>query len=809
MSANLPPALPGPQSTAVDQYAGAYPAAPYQGPGDVAPPAEDQGLQIGRMVSAVNRYKWLILAVVGLGSVAGVAATRFIDPEYQVASTILLTGDQSGGRNSSGGPISSGQEFDPAGWIDLLKSFAIADSVVMKLALYVKPNDAEDAPIFRDFQISRQRYVPGEYTLKTAGPRYTLRDKIGVVNEAGIVGDSVGRTAGFVWRPSKAQLGSDRTVRFTVRTPREVSFDIVRNHLRVGLNKGSNLIVLQLTGTVQEKPAETLNAWGDQFVRIATDLKSGRLTQFSRILNAQRAEAADRLTDAERKLQSFRVEAITQPSEGTPVQPGNSGLELTRDPILENYFRQKQYSDNLKRDRQLLETVAAQVTPTNTPVEALYAVQTVASDPIALPLRTALDEYGKREIELRILRRSMTDSNPMLRPRLEDMRILQAQIPNQLAEVLTQLKKREASLNEVITSSEKDLQGIPSRTITEEALRREVFSASQLYTSLQQRYAEAELSEKSTIPDVRVLDSAVMPLTPTTNTVPKIIAGAVAASLALALGLAILLDRIDRRFRYPSQATKDLGLEILGVVPVIDQTRRQSPEKVAQIVEAFRSIRMNVRYASMPGARVALTVTSPGPNDGKSLVASNLALSFAEGGWRTIVIDGDLRRGQLNATFDLPSSPGLVEYLEGTSLLGEVLYQTNHENLLLLPSGTRHRRGPELLATPRMQELIAQLGRDYDAVIIDTPPLGAGTDAYALGTATGNVAIVLRSGMTDVKMAQAKLRVLDNLPVRVIGSVLNGIETEGAYQYYSYDPEYAMVEESPTAPQLTATAGDR
>ena len=245
------------------------------------------------------------------------------------------------------------------------------------------------------------------------------------------------------------------------------------------------------------------------------------------------------------------------------------------------------------------------------------------------------------------------------------------------------------------------------------------------------------------------------------------------------------------------------------VVPVIDQTRRQSPERVAQIVEAFRSIRMNVRYACMPGTRVTLTVTSPGPNDGKSLVASNLALSFAEGGWRTVLIDGDLRRGQINTTFDLPSTPGLVEYLEGTSPLSEVLYQTNHESLHLLPSGTRHRRGPELLAAPRMQALVAQLSRDYDAVLIDSPPLGAGTDAYALGTATGNLAIGLRGGMTDLKMAQAKLHVLDNLPVRVIGAVLNGIETEGQYQYYSYDPEYAMIEESPANPQLTATAGER
>jgi capsular exopolysaccharide synthesis family protein len=811
---NITPAVTGPQ-TAIEPYAPSYPPAPYRGGGD-DPGGEEQGLQLSRVVSALGRYKWLVLVVVAIGTVGGIVATRYLDPEYRVDSTVLLTGDQTRSASLSSGPIRVEQEFDPQGWIDLLRSFAIADSVVVKLALYVRPNDASDAPLFRDFTLlglsgERNRpFMPGKYTLKVDGPRYTLHDAIGSINESGIVGDSIGRTAGFAWRPSKAALGNERTVKFTVKTPRETATDIIKpgGRLMVGLNRGSNIILLQLTGTVQEKPAETLNAWGEQFVRIATDLKTRRLSQFSKILNSQRQEAADRLMSSERELQQFRVAAITQPSEGTPIRPGNDGIELSRDPVLENYFSQKILSGNLRRDREQLERVAAQVTPTNTPVEAILSVQTVATDPIGEPLRNAVKEYTAREQDLRLIRQVKTDSHPDVRAKLAQMQALQAQIPNQLQLVLTQMKNREATVNNVITQSEKDLQGIPSRTIQEEALRREVASASQLYTSLQQRFAEAQLAEQSTIPDVRVLDTAVMPLAPTTNTVPKIIAAAIAASLALGLGLAVLLDRVDRRFRYPTQATKDLGLDILGVVPVVDQSRNQSPEKIAQIVEAFRSIRMNVRYACMPGTRVALTITSPGPNDGKSLVASNLALSFAEGGWRTVLIDGDLRRGQLNTTFDLPQTPGLVEYLEGTSLLGEVLYQTNHENLLLLPSGTRHRRGPELLATPRMQELLAGLGRDYDAIIVDTPPLGAGTDAYALGTATGNVAVVLRGAMTDVKMAQAKLKVLDHLPVRVIGAVLNGIETDGAYQYYSYDPEYAMVEEAAPVPQLTGSAGE-
>jgi polysaccharide biosynthesis transport protein len=241
-------------------------------------------------------------------------------------------------------------------------------------------------------------------------------------------------------------------------------------------------------------------------------------------------------------------------------------------------------------------------------------------------------------------------------------------------------------------------------------------------------------------------------------------------------------------------------------VPVVDQTGRQSPEAVAQIVEAFRSIRMNVRYASGNQRNVVFGITSPGPGDGKSLVASNLALSFAEGGWRTVLIDADTRRGQLNATFDTATSPGLVEYLEGTSLLAEVFYPTRHDNLTIIPCGTRHRRAPELLATPRMQQLVASLAAEFDVVIIDTPPLGAGTDAYAIGTACGQLAVVLRANRTNLKMAKAKLSVLGQLPVTMLGAILNEVHTDSAmYQYYSYDPDYVLAEE--TTPALSSGGG--
>ena len=310
------------------------------------------------------------------------------------------------------------------------------------------------------------------------------------------------------------------------------------------------------------------------------------------------------------------------------------------------------------------------------------------------------------------------------------------------------------------------------------------------------------------MPDVEVLDPAVAPLLPTKNTALIIILGALAAALALGAGVAILLDQLDKRFRYPEQATNELGLFVLGVVPVVaNAKKRKSVDTAAQVVEAFRTIRMNVRYAADPARPLAFTITSPGPGDGKSLISSNLALSFAESGARTLLIDADIRRGELSKVFGTSSRPGLVEYLEGTALIAEVLHPVSaHPNLSLMPGGARKRRAPELLATARLTQLISQMSAEYDVVIVDSPPLGAGFDAFALATATGNLALVLRSGITDRKMAEAKMAVVDTLPVRVMGTVLNGIKLVGAYQYYSYYQDYAAQDEEPVA-QLANGSG--
>lgn len=764
----------------------------------------EKGPQWQRYFAALKRYKWLTLAFIAVGTAAGALATKFIKPEYEVFATIWIQSE--GGAQSRQGPIRSGELLQQAAWVELLRSFATSDTVVQEMGLYLQPRSDNDSLVFEGFQLNNKaRYRPGSYKLQIEGGKAALITDTGVEVERVPVGDSLGRSLGFMWRPTPKALGTDsRTIEFTVITPREASLTM-REQLTATLADNSAFLWLSLRGQKPQLIAGTLNSWTHHFTRIAAELKKKNIVEFARILEGQVANAEVQLKQSEVDLEKFRITTITMPSEGTGGMAG--GTQMTTDPVYKMYFEQKLESEQLRRDRESLEKLLEQA---DRGVITPDALVTVSSFKGAEPLKASLQDLYKAQATLRTQRQFYTsDYKPMKDLEAQARTLEKETIPMLAGQLLDQMKRREAELTSYIASASEELQAIPARTIEEMRLRRQVAVNENLYTTLKARSAEARLSESGALPDVSVLDSAVAPLRPASNTTTRIILMAFAASVALGIALALVLDQVDRRFRYPEQAKDELGLEIIGFVPRIRRRRDGStdPFEAAQVVEAFRAIRLHLTHSLDGPARAVLTVTSPGEGDGKSLVASNLAMSFAEAGYRTLLIDGDVRRGALHSTFGLPVKPGLLDFLAGKSELDLVVRPTTYENLSLITSGEKHRRGPELLTSVRLTELLAEARGRFDAIVMDSAPLGAGIDAYALGVATGSALIVLRSGHTDRKFADAKLQLAERLPFKLLGAVLNDVNSEGTYQYYSYLEGYTSQYEQ-EAKSLAATTAE-
>jgi capsular exopolysaccharide synthesis family protein len=183
-------------------------------------------------------------------------------------------------------------------------------------------------------------------------------------------------------------------------------------------------------------------------------------------------------------------------------------------------------------------------------------------------------------------------------------------------------------------------------------------------------------------------------------------------------------------------------------------------------------------------------------------------MSFADAGYRTVLVDGDTRRGSVHEVFELPMKDGLTEYLSGRADYAHIVHRTSHEKLAFVPCGSRQPHSPELLTSAALPRLVAELRSKYDVVIFDTSPLAAGIDAYAISAAVGNLVVVLRVGKTERRLAAAKLLLVDRLPITILGAVLNGVQLRGEFEYYGYATGYGYAEadEAQASPAASTTA---
>ncbi len=763
--------------------------------GDEPPPPSGPSLE--RYVAAIRRYKWLILACVALGGIAGVVGMRFVAPLYVVQGSISITpAPRSGAR-----PMTD--QAQRTNTLEMLSSYRVVDPVVTQLRLFVTPAARADSILFRPFEVE-PGVRPGAYVLRAAQGRYELFLGDTTRVEAGMLGDSIGRSVGFRWQPFASLFTGRSEVEFTVRTPREVSVTL-RERMQPRLLDGSSLLTMTFEDPDPLRAATTLNTWMESFVAVSAELQRAQVRKRADVLDGQLEFARSELASAEQALEGFRVSTATLPSESRI--PQLAGTQLLQDPVFTAYSSQQVEAQSLRRDREAILRALAEGPDGGPSAEGLYAVPTVATDPAATELRQHLDESLRREVRLRDLRQRYTEEwREVVLEREALSQLRTRDIPRTARALVAQIDQQLATVGSELVAKEQDLRDIPQRTIELGRLTRKFEVEDRRYRTLLEDAQRARLDEMTIPEEYAVYDRAIAPLRPSRNQAPVILAGAIGAFFALGIGLALLLDLLDKRFRYPQQATDDMGLFVLGVVPLVRRSRRARDEQQAQMIEAFRAIRMNLRYAMDPSRGMALTITSPGPTDGKSFVSANLALSFGDAGLRVLLIDGDVRRGQQHDTFAVPQRPGLVDYLDGDALLPEVFRETTHPNVTLLPCGRRDRRAPELLSGPRLTQLLTQLRADYDVVVVDSPPLGAGSDAYALGIATGDLAVVLRGGVTDRKLAAAKLKVVETLPLRVLGGILNAVDMGGVYKYYDYYLDYAAKDEDQG--RLPAASGE-
>ena len=800
-------------STEIAPLPGNLPASPLPFGVDTSPAAGTGDLNpLVRILSAFKRFKWLILLCTALGVAGGIMATRFMPEKYEVSGVIML---ESRGGNT--GPIEAGAVLVGNQWIELLTDPRVLDPVVKDLKLYVSgpnPRNSDNsregpsgigAVLFEGFQTTNN-FIPGTYRISFSddGTRWIMRNVTqGPVTFEGVVGDSAGREWGLQWVPRPRQAMRGQEFEFTLLTPREVSRSLGGAISTRFPPRGGRFVRVYYNATDPLKAQETLNAVMRRFVLEAAALKSVNLVEESNVLDSQLLAAEQRMNDASIALENFKINTVGQAREDVPVA---TGLGMTTSYTYGSFLQLQQTLDSLRRERRELVAALDRARAGSLSTDQMMAIGSVGSSPA---LMGVLQRISAAEAAMRGLLVTFGPEAKEIKNKQFEIDQLKSQtLPTYAQAVVARIDGDIADRERRLSNTQREMRDIPTRTLTEQKLQNDLMLARSTHAEVLKRAEQARLQEASSLPDVRILNEAVAPLRPSKNRKSVILVLGTLAGLGIGCGLAFLLDLMDGRFRYAQQVTGGLGLSILGVIPEIRRAKGKAAgaEEASQVVEAFRTVRLNLAHVFPETGTITLTITSPMPGDGKSLVSSNLALSFAEAGYRTLLIDGDTRRGELHRTFGTDRRPGLLDHLASDMPWEDGLRTTSHPKLTLMPAGSRHRNAPELMGSRRMHELMAALRGRFEVILIDSPPLAAGIDPFVLGTITGNLMMVVRAGATERDLAEAKLAIIDRLPIRLVGAVLNDVRASmSEYKYYAYSYSYGSTEETEEPIKLPKT----
>jgi capsular exopolysaccharide synthesis family protein len=339
-----------------------------------------------------------------------------------------------------------------------------------------------------------------------------------------------------------------------------------------------------------------------------------------------------------------------------------------------------------------------------------------------------------------------------------------------------------------------------------ELLRQDAESTRDLYNVLQLKLKESSVSAALGAESFSIIDRAVLPDRPVEPNKRRIIESGGLAGMIFALFLALGLEALNDTLQTSEDIATFTPFEPIGAVPHFESTgvttitsalgKREvssrlialtAPESLAS--ESFRTIRTSIMLASVDLRSKVIVITSSFMNEGKSTIAANLAIGFAQRGSRVLLLDTDLRRSHLNLAFRLPSSlPGLSNLLSLTDPDGVYITPVSElPSLTMLPAGPRPPNPGEILSSNRMAELIDQWREEYDYVIIDSPPILMVSDALGVASRADGTVMVVRAGLTRKKAITRSFELLSRSKIRILGAIINDIDLkiENFYTYSS------------------------
>jgi len=417
----------------------------------------------------------------------------------------------------------------------------------------------------------------------------------------------------------------------------------------------------------------------------------------------------------------------------------------------------------------------------------------------------ALNQYGPNFPKVQRLQGQMKEVDQLIAQEKKNA-------ANRIENEYRAARQRETLLGQALDKQKAEANQMAERLVQYNILSREAETNKQLYEGLLTKLKEAGISAGLRSSNIRVVDPAMVPTSPARPSKSRNLALAFLVGLVGGIGLALLREYLDNTVKTPDDIEALAQLPSLAVVPAFTTTngaakrhrllepgKRNGDEARIELVshllpkshisEAFRALRTSLLLSQADHPPQVILVTSALPQEGKTTAAANLAVTLAQLGDSTLLIDADLRKPGVSRALSLGDGKyaGLSSYLAGVSSLD--LITVPHplvSNLAAIPTGPLPPNPADLLASDRVAKAVAELRSKYKFIVIDSPPIMAATDAVILSVLADGVLLVVRSGETPKQAFTRTRDLLISVKCRLLGVILNAVDSNAPDYYYSY-----------------------